>query len=238
MTTMKAFSVKQPFAELILLGIKPVENRWLGLRYRGPALVHASKQVNWDCWEANKRVLMKHGRHIDDLERGGIVGVVDIVDCVRRHPSRYANNDDVSWAWVLENPRRLPFFPYPGQTTFFNVEDTGKLSGRARASDDVVPADRRKAKPAAKRPVARKVDGRGVDELRAMLLAQLGPGECVKTDVLLRGVGVQLGHARLTAKVKEPLLAAVRSALKRGELAAQGKTMVFRPLERGWSNPS
>jgi hypothetical protein len=54
----------------------------------------------------------------EKLEFGGIVGVVDppmsvnygatsVVDCVKRHLSKWKFRD--SWGWVLKNPRRLPF---------------------------------------------------------------------------------------------------------------------------------
>lgn len=74
---------------------------------------------------------------------------------------------------------------------------------------------------------------RGVSFARP-LVSQLRPGQCVRRDKLLRCVAAGLGYTRLTAKVKEPLLSAVRSAIRRGEFAPHGKAMVFRPLEQGW----
>ena len=43
----------------------------------------------------------------DEVEIGGIVGVVDVVRCVKQHPSKWKFRG--TWGWVLENPRRLPF---------------------------------------------------------------------------------------------------------------------------------
>ncbi len=43
----------------------------------------------------------------EQFQLGGIIGVVDVVDCVRKHPSKWKFRG--SWGWVLENPRRLPF---------------------------------------------------------------------------------------------------------------------------------
>jgi hypothetical protein len=43
----------------------------------------------------------------DKLEFGGIVGVVNVVDCVKRHPPKWKFRG--SWGWVLNNPHRLPF---------------------------------------------------------------------------------------------------------------------------------
>lgn len=40
---MKALSVRQPYAWLIVNGIKDIENRTWRTGYRGPVLIHASK---------------------------------------------------------------------------------------------------------------------------------------------------------------------------------------------------
>lgn len=37
---------------------------------------------------------------------GSILGVVEIVDCVRNFRSKWA--DKGAWHWVLKNPRKLP----------------------------------------------------------------------------------------------------------------------------------
>jgi hypothetical protein len=39
---MRALSVRQPYAWLIVAGLKDVENRSRRLRHRGPLLIHAS----------------------------------------------------------------------------------------------------------------------------------------------------------------------------------------------------
>jgi hypothetical protein len=40
---MRAITVRQPFAHLIAIGVKPIENRTWCPSYRGPLLIHASK---------------------------------------------------------------------------------------------------------------------------------------------------------------------------------------------------
>src|SRR3546814_21116370 len=44
---MKALTICQPYAELILLGLKRVENRSKPTRHRGPLLIHAGKSRDW-----------------------------------------------------------------------------------------------------------------------------------------------------------------------------------------------
>lgn len=44
--------------------------------------------------------------------RGGVIGMVDIVDCIRPHRSRWYAPD--RFAFVLANPRPLPFIRWKG----------------------------------------------------------------------------------------------------------------------------
>jgi hypothetical protein len=43
---MKIISIKQPWASLIVHGLKDVENRTWPTRYRGPLLIHASQRAD------------------------------------------------------------------------------------------------------------------------------------------------------------------------------------------------
>ena len=40
---MKAISLLQPWASLVVMGAKTIETRGWGTKYRGPILIHASK---------------------------------------------------------------------------------------------------------------------------------------------------------------------------------------------------
>lgn len=51
------------------------------------------------------------------LDRGGVVGVAEIVDCVAASPSPWLFGP---WGWVLRGARRLPFAPCPGALNFFS----------------------------------------------------------------------------------------------------------------------
>ena len=51
---------------------------------------------------------------------GGIVGIVDLVECLKWHPSKWKFRG--SWGWVLENPRRLPFRRCKGAVGFFKIK--------------------------------------------------------------------------------------------------------------------
>ena len=52
---MKALSVRQPWAHLIVTGIKRVENRFWETPYRGPLLIHAASRWHDTKIEAIER---------------------------------------------------------------------------------------------------------------------------------------------------------------------------------------
>jgi len=112
-----ALTVHQPWAWLIVAGFKDIENRPRLTRHRGPVLIHAGLNRRlfnprvWAWLEKEQRV-----RPPEELYFGGVVGVVDIVDCVTRHESPWFEG---TFGYVLANPRRLPFRPCQGKLGFF-----------------------------------------------------------------------------------------------------------------------
>lgn len=107
---MKVISIRQPWAALIVSGIKDIENRTWPTRYRGPVLVHASKQA--DKIDSDEIEFCFGVRLPSDRLLGGIVGITEIVDCTRSHPSKWYAPDH--HAFVLANSRPLPFTPWKG----------------------------------------------------------------------------------------------------------------------------
>jgi hypothetical protein len=107
---MKIISVRQPRAALIVNGLKDIENRTSRTNYRGALLIQASLRA--DDITADEIERRFGVRLSDDLARGGIVGVAEIVDCVRDHPSRWFNNG--CWGFLLANARPLPLVEWRG----------------------------------------------------------------------------------------------------------------------------
>lgn len=68
---MKALTIRQPYAELILQGKKVIELRKWKTEFRGEFLIHASKTVD-------EEAMKKYG--FDDLPTGAIVGKAKLVD--------------------------------------------------------------------------------------------------------------------------------------------------------------
>lgn len=128
---MKAISVKQPWASLIVHGIKDIENRtWrCPKKYIGErVLIHSSMAIDRSrhplVSEEQFRAIggkEEHQKHYSGY-RGFIIGSVEIVDCVVNHSSIWAGETEdytiginprlyeeitgkrIIYNWVLANP--------------------------------------------------------------------------------------------------------------------------------------
>jgi hypothetical protein len=93
---MKALSVQQPYADKIIFDGKDIENRTKRTNFRGTVAIHASLKLHSNAKLSNKVV--------EEMVRGAIIGVVDVVDCVEKHKSRWFGGP---YGYVLKNPRPL-----------------------------------------------------------------------------------------------------------------------------------
>lgn len=124
---MKAISIRQPWAWLIINAGKDIENRCWPTKLRGRVLVHAAKGMTRDEYADVEDFLATHpGSGIQlppasALERGGIIGSVEIADCVTESKSPWFFGP---YGFVLRNPKPMPFSPLRGQLGFFDVEAT------------------------------------------------------------------------------------------------------------------
>jgi hypothetical protein len=113
-----ALSVRQPWAWLIVSGMKDIENRPRRTHYRGSLLIHTGVSLDSYTDENVEWLNKKFGVQIPpELETGGIIGIVEVVDCVESHASRWFQEG--SFGWVLANPRRLIFRPCKGALGLF-----------------------------------------------------------------------------------------------------------------------
>ena len=135
---MKAITVRQPFAGLIICGEKPVENRSRNLAgtYRGPVVIHASKTLATVGYNPNPWTILYDlvGLSTWHDQTGVALGTVDLVGVHHAtncdHPEwvgiRFCN----SWALannhhlVLANPRPFPEpIPHKGALGLWNFPD-------------------------------------------------------------------------------------------------------------------
>jgi hypothetical protein len=120
---MKALSIMQPWAWLIVNGHKNIENRSWSTKFRGPVLIHAGRAEDVEASHD-----LQSGRHpvtgevqpVMDREwkRGGIVGYAEIDDCVSDSDSEWFVG---KFGFVMINARPLAFQPMRGQLGFFDV---------------------------------------------------------------------------------------------------------------------
>jgi len=123
---MRALSIRQPWAWLILHGGKDIENRNWPTKVRGRVLIHASATMTHDdyrfCAEY-VRLNLPWAKIIIPpmlmLKRGGIVGSVEITSCVASSESPWFVGE---FGFVLAKPEVLPFAARKGRLGFFEVE--------------------------------------------------------------------------------------------------------------------
>ncbi len=118
---MKAISVRQPWAWLIIHAGKDIENRSWRSHHRGRTLIHASRSLSlggyYDCQKDVEPLGIQLPPR-SELLLGGIIGAVDIVDCVTDSDSPWFSGP---YGFLLRNPTPLPFREVIGQLGFFEV---------------------------------------------------------------------------------------------------------------------
>jgi hypothetical protein len=128
---MKAISIRGPWWWMILNIGKTIENRDWPTSQRGRVLIHASKGMTRDEYYSAADFAMAavsneyRGRGIvmpswRQMPRGGIVGSVEIVDCVLESDNPWFMG---RYGFVLRDPVVLPFREFRGQLGFFDVPD-------------------------------------------------------------------------------------------------------------------
>lgn len=120
---MKALSIRQPWAWLIVNGYKDIENRDWYTGFREELYVHAAKGMTKEEYEDCKDLCQSMDPPIElppaeKLERGGIVGSTRITGCVRESASHWFFG---KFGFQLKDSKPLPFRPYRGQLGIFEV---------------------------------------------------------------------------------------------------------------------
>jgi hypothetical protein len=126
-----AISLKQPWATLLVHGLKTVEvRRWQTAR-RGRVFIHASRTADArsEAWKLVPPELKASARLV-----GGIVGSAELTDCIayrtvdsfRVDQPRHLNDPTwfvgpVLYGFAFRNTVALPFRPLSGWVRFFPV---------------------------------------------------------------------------------------------------------------------
>jgi hypothetical protein len=126
---MKALSIRQPWAHLIVHEGKTIENRSWSTRYRGPLLIHAAKGMTDaefrdamdfvdTAFPLEKLDRIVRRARASNAPRGGIIGRATLVDVITQSDSPWFFGP---FGFVLEDIQPLPFRPYKGALGFFEV---------------------------------------------------------------------------------------------------------------------
>lgn len=118
-----ALSVRQPWAWLIVNGVKDIENRTRPFKYRGRLLIHAGLQFDHQDFPLARAIALRCGVKlpgIEEFRRGGILGDVNLIDCVTKSHSLWFAGTGFH-GLVLEQARQLPFVAMPGRLGLFPV---------------------------------------------------------------------------------------------------------------------
>ncbi|NLC48509.1 MAG: ASCH domain-containing protein [Tenericutes bacterium] len=108
---MKALTIKEPWASLIIEGHKKYEFRSWKTNYRGKIYIHAGQTIE-------KEYLKKFDKYNITYSKGEIIGEAYITDCIlvnkdfnnkliKENHNIYGNNDHTNeYAWKLENIKK------------------------------------------------------------------------------------------------------------------------------------
>ena len=130
-----ALSIKQPWAALVVAGLKSVEiRRWPTVRH-GRILIHAGR-IPDDRPDAWKYVQTPEVRTLAQL-RGGIIGAVELTGCLSYQEldgfvaDQAKHRNEPSWfepprmyGFTFAHPEVLTYASYPGWFRFFPVPAT------------------------------------------------------------------------------------------------------------------
>ena len=105
----RVLSIRQPWAELIVSGVKRIENRSWSTNYRGPVLIHAGlRPTDAPIAEIERKFAIKIPR---DLPRGGVVGIARLAGVVTVSDDLFFEGP---YGLVMVGALRLPFIPATG----------------------------------------------------------------------------------------------------------------------------
>ena len=124
---MKAVTLIQPVATLVVLGACRLEVRAWRTTHRGRVAVYASRAFPQEarevCTREPVRSALRAALGHDDWRRlplGALLGTVELIDCTPTEEDSRPGG----WAWVLDNPEPLPQpIPYRGCLGIFEVPD-------------------------------------------------------------------------------------------------------------------
>ena len=123
-TKVKCLTICQPWAWSIVFGSKRYENRSWFCHYRGPLLIHAGRSRQFmvpPVFDQLSRLLAEPV-DLGALTFGAIIGVCQVIDCIRPEQTRRDPWAEGPWCIKLAHVKALPtVIPCSGQRRLFEV---------------------------------------------------------------------------------------------------------------------
>ena len=125
---MKAITIQQPWAHLIIHGYidaegrvhrKDVENRRWWIDYRGPLAIHAGKGTV----TLNEDHLLLYGLKVSDMAFGAVIGIVEMFDCVPLRDCPDSQWAEGSFCHLYRSPRAIDPVPCKGALGLWTVSE-------------------------------------------------------------------------------------------------------------------
>jgi len=124
---MKAISIRQPWADLVIQGKKTLDLRTRKINYRGPLAIHASQTIEEDACQQFEVDLAS-------LTVGAVIGIVNLIEVFAIDETLYREKADQHlshrgyrgdlYGWQFKEPKELhrPIM-YRGRQGLFNIPD-------------------------------------------------------------------------------------------------------------------
>ena len=118
---MRALSIRQPWAWLVVNGYKDIENRTWSANFQGRIYVHAGQRMVADDYPGQREYIIRSGIVVPThLARGAIIGEVTITGCLTDSDSPWFCGP---YGFTLEDPVAYETpIPWRGQLGFFQVD--------------------------------------------------------------------------------------------------------------------
>jgi hypothetical protein len=82
--------------------------------------VHAAYRFDYDGYEYVKKNFKVKLPEINEFLRGGIIGSVELYDCVSKSESQWFEG---KYGFLLRKPRPMSFIELKGKTKFFKIKE-------------------------------------------------------------------------------------------------------------------
>jgi len=130
----KAITICQPYAHLIMEGRKTCENRTWPTNYRGPIYIHAGKSRSWlDIWSNGGEDFDHESRiPIRSMDFGAVIAIAELVACIHieskllpewraRMTEEQQHHVNGPWCWILSGVVPVGPWPWRGAQGLFEI---------------------------------------------------------------------------------------------------------------------